>query len=427
MWLTCHSGDDLDVPVAVENRERLRSATPAITRSGIGGGGTLLGQERLDDSEGSLIEVDLLEPIRSRPRGTSSSTPSASRHRLVTHVGAVARCQRVDGSASSLCCHYLFEGAVHGFRHGSGTEDVAHLLQQFVVDTTSRLVMTPGHLRGARMNPEGTFRDIRRWCDRSRWRTAGSLPSMSFAAEIAPEVDRLVLAVNTASRAAAKDTFLAICAEEGIDSPVYAGHYAEFLLAGRLTEELAVARLNYVDAADIVSALQTWADEAKTSATGDRLAAGPGLARLSDAILGARREAATRLWDGHGGEVDAANGIIASMLTALPGHFLLAVEHASLPAPPDPFQRLHQHLTTMRYVRAQCHAEAWRSRGMDRHQIVAMTAAWHQGALEGDELATRLAIEADTNECNAPEFDPVDEPTRSTLLEILRSLPGTPL
>lgn len=250
---------------------------------------------------------------------------------------------------------------------------------------------------------------------------------MSFAAEIAPEVDRLVLAVNTASRAEAKDVFAVVCAEEGIDSAVYPGHYAEFLLAGRLTEELAVARLNYVDSADIVAALRKWADDDKTVATGDRLAAGPGLARLSEAILGARREAATRLWGEHPDAVDAAIGIVAPMLAALPDRFVLAVEHAALPAPPDPFQRLHQHLTTMRYVRAQCHAAAWRSRGMDRQQIVAMTAAWHQGDLEGDELATRLEIEADTNSCNAPEFDVLDEAARATLLATLRALPGRPL
>ncbi|MGF1666280.1 MAG: hypothetical protein ACFCVC_08415 [Acidimicrobiia bacterium] len=268
---------------------------------------------------------------------------------------------------------------------------------------------------------------------------------MNFPAEIAPVVDRLVLAVNTASRAEAKDVFAAICAEEGIDSAVYAGHYAEFLLAGRLTEELAAARLNYVDSAVFIAALRKWADEAKTLATGDRLVAGPGLARLSETILGARREAATRLWGEHRDGVDTAIGIIAPMLAALPDHFVLAVEHAALPAPPDPFQRLHQHLTTMRYVRAQCHAEAWRSRGLHRDDIVAMTALWHGATLETvpptlleRQLATaegltdqgvemRRSIEDDTNTANAPAFDPLDAAARASLFEALQSLPGEPV
>lgn len=247
---------------------------------------------------------------------------------------------------------------------------------------------------------------------------------MTFEADIAPVVDRLVLAVNTATRAEAHDAFEAIRAEEGIESPELPGHYAEFLLAGRLTEQLAVARLHYMDPDRISTTLATWAARGLTIADGERLAAAPGLARLASTILDTRRTVATRLWDGHLPEVERAIGVISPMLGHLPTRYLLASEHAALTPPADPFQRLHQHLTTMRYVRSQCHAEAWRARGMHRDEIAAMTRAWHEGRLEGEDLALRLDIEADTNTCNAAEFEPLDTVARSDLLAALTALPG---
>jgi hypothetical protein len=268
---------------------------------------------------------------------------------------------------------------------------------------------------------------------------------VSFPAEIAPVVDRLVLAVNTMSRAESKDRIAAHCARVGVDSPEFPGHYAEFLLAGRLTEDLAVARLHYQPSERILEAVTGWERAGLTVRTGDRLAAGPELGGLAEAILDARRVVAARLWSDHADRVATASQIVSHMLGRLPAQFVLAVEHAALPAPADPYRRLHQHLTTMRYVRAQCHAEAWRSRGLHRDDIVAMTALWHGGTLDtvpptllerglatvegltdrGREM--RLSIEEDTNTANAPAFDPLDTATRHTLAETLTALPGTPV
>jgi hypothetical protein len=268
---------------------------------------------------------------------------------------------------------------------------------------------------------------------------------VSFPAEIAPVVDRLVLAVNTASRAESKDRIAAHCAQVGVDSPEFPGHYAEFLLAGRLTEDLAVARLHYQAPERILGAVTGWEQSGLTVRTGDRLASGPELGGLAEAILEARRMVADRLWSEHTEGVNAANELIAHMLTNLPAHFVLAVEHAALPAPADPYRRLHQQLTTMRYVRSQCHAEAWRSRGLHRDDIMAMTALWHGATLEtvpptllerqlgtadgltDQGLEMRRSIEDETNIANAPAFDPLDAAARVSLFEALQSLPGEPV
>jgi hypothetical protein len=255
----------------------------------------------------------------------------------------------------------------------------------------------------------------------------------------------LVLAVNTAGRAESKEQIAAHCAEVGVDSPEFPGHYAEFLLAGRLTEALAVARLHYQPPERILAAVTGWEAAGLTVRTGERLAAGPALGGLAGAILEARRVVAVRLWSDHADRVATANRIISNMLGHLPEQFVLAVEHAALPAPGDPYRRLHQHLTTMRYVRSQCHAEAWRARELHRDDIIAMTALWHGGTLDtvpptllerglatvegltdrGREM--RLSIEEDTNTANAPAFDPLDTATRRTLAETLTALPGTPV
>ncbi len=142
---------------------------------------------------------------------------------------------------------------------------------------------------------------------------------MSFPAEIAPVVDRLVLAVNTVSRAESKDRIAARCAQVGVDSPEFPGHYAEFLLAGRLTQDLAVSRLHYQPPERILGAVTGWERAGLSIRTGDRLAAGPELGELAEAILEERRVVATRMWSGHAGLVDTANRIISGMLALLPG------------------------------------------------------------------------------------------------------------
>jgi hypothetical protein len=268
---------------------------------------------------------------------------------------------------------------------------------------------------------------------------------VSFSAEIAPVVDRLVLAVNTVSRAESKDRIAAHCARVGVDSPEFPGHYAEFLLAGRLTEDLAVARLHYQPPERILGAVTGWERAGLTIRTGDRLAAGPELGGLAEAILEERRVVATRMWSGHADLVDTANRIISGMLALLPAHFALAVEHAALPAPHDPYRRLHQQLTTMRYVRSQCHAEAWRAGGLHRDDIVAMTALWHGATLDtvpqplldrglaADQgltdqgLEMRRSIEDDTNAANEGAFDSLGAAARISLSEALNGLPGEPI
>lgn len=267
---------------------------------------------------------------------------------------------------------------------------------------------------------------------------------MTYEADLAPIVDRLVLSVNTAARAETDAAVDAMARQAGLESAELLGHYAEFLLAGRLTDDLAVGRLHYQSSAHVLGRATAWEAAGLITRKGDRAGATAALAPVLEAILDARRVVATRLWSGHD-QVGTAFELLGLILQSLPAEFVLAVEHAALPDPEDPFQALHQRLTTMRYVRSHCHARAWRARGLHRHDIMAMTALWHgqavvavpggltekdladRSGLTEQGLAMRLEIEADTNTCNAPALEVLDDQARHRLLTALSALPGQPV
>ena len=270
---------------------------------------------------------------------------------------------------------------------------------------------------------------------------------MDFAAHIAPEIDRLVLAVNTAAEGESRQHVASITASIGLDTPELLKHYADFLLAGRLTEELAVRRLPYQPAEVVTDRLRTWQQLGLVVPSGNRLGAGEALVPLLHALIDGRRRVAAALWGGQPALEEALRGT-GLALSAIPAHFALAVAHRDLPQAEDPHLRLHDRLTTCRYVRSQAHAEAWGGRGLDRAEALALTAVWHGGRPDHETALASLAerglvdraetslttagrqvreeIESDTNRATAPMFDAIGEAERARLASSLAALPGTP-
>jgi hypothetical protein len=124
----------------------------------------------------------------------------------------------------------------------------------------------------------------------------------------------------------------------------------------------------------------------------------------------------------------------------------VAATHRTLPAPEDPYLRLHSRLVTLRYVRQHDHVEAWSAHGLTAAAAVAMTALWQGEDVDASAGLTELVsrdlasedppalndagrrmraeIETDTNERAQAIFSALGEDETAEFLAVLRRLPG---
>src|SRR5690554_6579179 len=270
---------------------------------------------------------------------------------------------------------------------------------------------------------------------------------MEIAREAAPEIDRLVLAVN-ALAATRDEELIPLAREAGLDSLEGVMHFADFVLAGVLTPRLAELRLRY-RAPELVQAnLRNWLDRGLVEHRGDQLVATGRMRGLLEEALAVRARAAAELWHDHPSEVATATGIARVVSQAASPEHEVAVAHREVPVPDDEYLALHTLLTNLRYIRQHDHAEAWSSRGLSAPAMVVMTALWHgspvePGAVGLDELVAagyatadpvalthvgvdiRDAIEEETDQRAQASFSVLGEEDATAFLAALRILPGT--
>jgi hypothetical protein len=269
---------------------------------------------------------------------------------------------------------------------------------------------------------------------------------MTFAAQIAPEIDRLVLAVNQGTGARIRAVAGEMAQDLGLERPGVLKHFAEFLLEATLDEAIAVTRLPYTPPTQTVAEIDAWRRLGLVDGPPEAMVANESLAPLLREMLATKRDVAGFLWGSHPGVVDEASEIAARVVDGISDEYAVAIAHRAVPIPDDRYDRLHRRLTTIRYARAWAHASAWRSQGFDIEGIKTLTALWHgEGAaspqaaakLAEDGLVTeepsgltvagtamREAIERQTNANVEPVFTVIDGPERSRLLEALAVLPG---
>ncbi len=271
---------------------------------------------------------------------------------------------------------------------------------------------------------------------------------MTTAALAAPEIDRLVLAVNTRTSAAHGNRFATLARGLGLDSARMLGHFAEFLLAGRLARGVAIARMPYAPAGAVADRLDELAAGSLIEATSYGYRAADPFRPLLTAIRDARAEVASELWSVADDDVAMVEEAARLVIAIAGPEYPVARAHGALPEPGNRHLRLHQRLTTLRYIRAHAHAAAWRDRGLEAAEIVAMTRLWRgedaggpvpatlfdRGYVAGDPpalttagVAVRESIEEETNRIAQPPFDALDPGAAGTLVAALGRLPGTPV
>ena len=269
---------------------------------------------------------------------------------------------------------------------------------------------------------------------------------MGTAREAAPEIDRLVLSVwNPGPERSGRLAELA--RDRGLESMELLPHFADFLLAGALTSELATLRMRYRPPSRVLARL----DELKAmdfiSQGENGLAAGPTMRPLLEALLEARAEKAAESWGDDEDVATATEGAGKIGYAATVNH-VVAVVHRTLPEPADPFHRLEHRLLTLRYIRQHDHAQAWLARGLTAPDMVLMTELWQNkqpadprdglarlvelGLAEADPLRltdtgreVREAIETETDARAQQAFDVLDGPAATRFLAALQRLPGT--
>jgi hypothetical protein len=264
----------------------------------------------------------------------------------------------------------------------------------------------------------------------------------SSAAEVAPEIDRLVLAVNQA----VDDARLAEAAPDLVLDWIQLYHLGDFMAAGVLTEEIATLRARYRPREVVLGRLHDLEQQGLLVRRGPALAATDELRPLIEAIRDARADAAATAWRGHEDDVNQASGTAHELGALVSDDHVVAAVHHTLPAREDPYLRLHSRLVTLRYVRQHDHAEAWLAQGLTASGIVAMTGLWNgevvspgegleqlvaRGLASDDPVALtdtgermRAEIEADTNERSQMIFTALGENETAEFLAVLRRLPG---
>jgi hypothetical protein len=266
---------------------------------------------------------------------------------------------------------------------------------------------------------------------------------MDTARLIAPEIDRLVLGVNQAIEPRYAGELHRAARRVGLDALGPLIQFADFLLGGTLTPELAERRFPYLPPGTVASLFADLEERGHVTVVGGIYRPDDAARTVLETVISLRGSVAHDMWADAHDVVIAAWHLAAPAVAAVTDDYPVAAAHRTLPDPEEPCLRLHHRLVTLRYVRAQAHVDAWRSRDLSPAQIVTLTALWHdephgsagldalegRGWVAGEPAAltdagrtAREAIEADTISGAEPVFDALGE-AGGQLVSQLASLP----
>lgn len=295
---------------------------------------------------------------------------------------------------------------------------------------------------------------------------AGSPDLAAYARAVAPHVDRLAIAVHKHVRPAGR----ALVQEFGLRHPGVLVDARATLLAGPIALDDLAAIERYVPRDELAAALEEHVGQGLLThevGTGGRYVATPRGRDFLRRLTAAQGETITALWAARA----AALPVLVATATRAADHAAAILPRAAYPAfhgqdaAPDPAGATPAHLlltrlTTLRYLRADAHAAAWRSRGLDAAQGAVFTALWrartplttdearglvsngdaadrvletlHERGLTAQEAggwrisaagrALRDAIERDTDRGAAPPFVTLAPPERTAFLTGLERL-----
>ena len=202
------------------------------------------------------------------------------------------------------------------------------------------------------------------------------------AAATAAEVDRVVIGVHRSvsdqAKAHARDAVAAV----GLRSIEFWADLSVFMVEGRLTDEVVLARFRY----STKSAVAAIAGLRKRALVGDGGRPTDPFRSAIDVVESARVATAADLWQPSKHLAALAAGA-AVMLRR--GQGPLVEPYRALTEPADVVAALWHRLIGLRYLRADAHAAAWGDAGLTAAEVVDLTAAWRGQSVESPQPALR--------------------------------------
>lgn len=271
---------------------------------------------------------------------------------------------------------------------------------------------------------------------------------MGMAAEASPEITRLVIGVNRRVAPAHGERLAAMARDRGLDSLDLLPPFADFLLDGLLTPQIAQLRMRYAPAARINARLTELEEKGLIELDRGAYRATERLSPLLKDMRSAVADVAAKLWEHNEVEISVLTEAARQIREQVTPEQVVAAAHKKVREPLDRYSLLEHRLVTLRYMRQHDHAMAWIDRNLTAGEAGAMTALWRGEEAEIDEgvaeslrekgflkksepyeltskgTKTREAIEDETNQRSDAGFAALDEDEAQRFLTALKAMPS---
>lgn len=270
-----------------------------------------------------------------------------------------------------------------------------------------------------------------------------------FAAEVAPHVDRLVLAVHRQMRAVHGDEVAQWRADSGLETPGILINLRPFVLEGSEARWLAERFHRYAVPATFDGQLE---NAVSAGVFTSDFTATEKARMLATRLTDLQRDLMTELWTASS-TVDSVTPILERVVDDIPNRyhgdaFGLANAWVGLNRPNDREYRLHHLLTALRYLRADCHSEILQEAELTPGEAARLDAAWRvqegahhdhplenlvlrglvtpEGDMTEEGVAYRRAIEDETNSAAGAAWAGLSEDERQCVMDGLAQVPDHP-
>ena len=271
---------------------------------------------------------------------------------------------------------------------------------------------------------------------------------MGMAADASPEITRLVIGVNRRVAPDHGERLARMARDIGLDSLDLLPPFADFLLDGLLTPQIAQLRMRYAPAERITARLAELEEKGLVELRDGAYRSTDRLSPLLKAMRSSVADVASRLWSHNEVEISILTEAARQIRDEATDEQVVAAAHSRVREPLNRYSLLEHRLVTLRYMRQHDHAMAWIDRGLTAAEAAAMTALWRGEEVEVAESVaeslrehgylkksdppeltskgkkTRESIEDDTNQRSEQSFSALDSDVASRFLSALKALPG---